>query len=95
MNSPSFLRSTICRSRLTRARLSVSGGGDWARATPLAGIAASAARNIAAASRINRLLRRSFGLSVKSFTSLRSGSPAVPLAPQQSVNDRNAPHNLP
>ena len=70
-NSPSFFRSTICRSRLTRERLSVSGGRDWAWAGPLAGIAARAASSSVAASRTSLLPGRRVDLSLKSFTSLR------------------------
>ena len=71
--SPSFLRSTICRSRLTSVRLSVSGGGDWARAMALAGIATRAARSKAPANRIRRRALPDLGIKLRSFGGLLVG----------------------
>ena len=69
--SPSFFRSTICRSRLTRVTVSLSGGGDWARATPLAGMATRAESSRAAARGISRLNGWILGFWVNSFTSVQ------------------------
>ena len=65
--SPSFLRSTICRSRLTRVTLSVSGGGDWARARPLAGIATRAARSSGAVSNVSLLALALLGMKLRNM----------------------------
>ena len=52
MNSPSFFRSTICRSLFTSLR---SSPGDWARAAPPEGTATAAAASSAAARVRSRL----------------------------------------